>query len=50
MKKLVKKIKTKYYEAQMSRCQNRVRKSEDVPTANYWIDLYWDYNVKLLAL
>ena len=50
MKKLVKNIKANYYEARMKHCQNKVRKSEDALTASYWLDMYWDYNVKLLTL
>lgn len=50
MKKLVKNIKAKYYEAKMGYCQNKVREAEDIPTANYWLNAYWDWNIKLLAL
>lgn len=50
MKKLIKSIKAKYYERCMKHCQNQVRKSDHVPTIVYWLDLYWDYSLKLRTL
>jgi hypothetical protein len=50
MRKFIKGIKARHYEARMDHCQRKVRKAADIPTTNYWIDMYWMYNERLLNL
>ena len=50
MKKLIKHIKTKWYESRIAHCQEKIRDAEDAYATEYWFDVMWEYDVKLLAL